>query len=407
MLNKQKLNLKDLLGALGVFSLVSTPSIKIFIYSDMVNAVSLLILLCSAALAKPNSLRLTRARLSLLASWLLYILLILVFYLNGSYFDSNSLHKLIYLFVSVLVVVLVGNYSVLNLSGWLLFAWGFFIAIFQMLVGFDLSKELGQHYLTISTPIGLSICFAVRALFDVGDRGRVRWLTFFSIPVMVLALLTTHSRSGILFPSAIFMVMFVLYFSFASNVKRSSSLSILLSLAFLAVVFYLLSSDIKFVQYERLERLFNSLSSEPRMADYYLKALDYISKRPWMGYGTNSSYELYGNYPHNIFLEILTYGGILLLLPFLTVVIIYCGATVRAIRKFHRVPGIFAYLAATIFLFLMWNVSWGIYSSYIFLVPMCLFIVVVSDLRNMERRLVGENFVGGFGEESNLKPTIE
>ncbi len=166
------------------------------------------------------------------------------------------------------------------------------------------------------------------------------WLPLIGIMLMVVALLSTHSRGGFI-STAVAMALLLLVFSRKNrlNIKGfSAAIASLLAVTFMA---YTISSAMLL---KRLDTI--SLESEARIA-VYENTMDAISDNPWLGFGYGSyeqGYRLYhldeiqGLYhkAHNTYLENLFGLGIpaatLLFLSILALVI----TLFRGIRRRHR-----------------------------------------------------------------------
>jgi O-antigen ligase len=264
----------------------------------------------------------------------------------------------------------------------LVFFWGLFLALWQLVWGININAELGQHYLTVSMPIGAALAISLRFLFIADDKFFHRFFFFVSFAVIILSLSTLLSRSVFVF-NILILLLFLIYFMFFSasvSLKAKTYAFLSMFMIFFIVSFYIWDL-IEFRQLYRIMQLLEDTSEEPRYATY-LRTLTYIADTPLAGHGLNSYNFLTGRlYPHNIFLEILFFGGFLLLLPFLLLVVFYIKCLNAGLKLCFKDPYIFGSIGMSIFFFLQFNTSFSLSGSYIAIGAIVLFIVGFSEYR--------------------------
>jgi O-antigen ligase len=92
----------------------------------------------------------------------------------------------------------------------------------------------------------------------------------------------------------------------------------------------------------RLERL-SALEEETRY-DLYARAVSLILEQPLIGYGSGGTATYFnGTYPHNIFLDVLFNGGLLLFIPFICIIFLCIKSIFFAISRLGRDPNIIDY----------------------------------------------------------------
>ena len=102
-----------------------------------------------------------------------------------------------------------------------------------------------------------------------------------------------------------------------------------------------------------------------------------------MGYGTGSTSYVFApmGYPHNIFLEVLMTGGLILLIPFLLFIVCYVLSIIYILKKHLHDSALVGFAASSLMFFLQFNTSFSLESGYIPLGTMLLLNLVVHDLK--------------------------
>lgn len=369
----------SILASLGIFLIISTPSIKIFFYSNFINALGIITFIVFSLFNIRTYYSLTD--LLLIICWSAFSILLIVGFVNGGYFDFFVLVKYVYLILIVFTLLFTYTSRYTSFLIKILVSWSLVLSLYEIFIGFNLDREYGQHYLTVATPIGagvsLLLCMQLSKGLTLNERISLALISM----VLILGVLNTHSRSALIFPALTFLLVGAFYIVFSKSLGFKSRLLGVGGMAalFSIIAFAIYYFDIEITQYDRIQRLLTGFNDEPRIATYYLTAMTNISESPIFGYGTNSSVALYGNYPHNIFFEILTFGGVILLFPFLIILFIFTLKFRCLINRVDRSPTSFALFGLSFYFFLLWNVSWGVDTSYMFLIPMLMSIALIQD----------------------------
>lgn len=282
--------------------------------------------------------------------------------------------KLVTLFLLGALSILAANYCSFVSGAFAFFCWGTFLALVQLLVGISLSRDLGQHYLTLSLPLGCAAFYSARFLYVSEDTKSKRLFFSACFFINVAAIGTLLARSPIVF-AAIFLIFLVAALIVWSRTALSA-LQIIGVTAIGGLIFYILLSYSSFIdiftfrQLSRFDFFNGGVGQESRMDLYYIPALSYIQEKPLSGWGLGSSLFLYGSYPHNIFLEVLSIGGLLLFSPFAAIILIWLGALICAFRIRPLDGPMIAGIGIQIYTFLQFNTSFDLLSSYILMVPL-------------------------------------
>src|SRR5699024_10536672 len=132
----------------------------------------------------------------------------------------------------------------------------------------------------------------------------------------------------------------------------------------------------------RFLRMFQTVSEEPRF-EVYLESIEVIINNPH-GIGLQGYVDLNLGYPHNIFLEIIMSGGILMIIPLTMSLVSISKMILQTIQ--YRKDGIVC-LAMMLYLFLTWNVSFELSGSYILFTIISLYVVSSEDLAIERKQL--------------------
>lgn len=361
-------SLSDGLAIGGIFVLLSIPSLKLVYSSTLINAIPLLLL--SAARLLILSRPLSTAAIQALVLWLAFSVALLSTGVMDAG-DTKTIAKYAYHIVAVCLVILVASRSVMIGVGHLLVVWGAFIALWQLTLGVPTDRELGQHYLTVAMPMGAAIAYAsASVLLCTRIRHLLLWLA--PIALLLLALSTLPARAALLFSFSAALAVAMGYLMLRRT-NASKQLVIVVGWVIAAPIIAAVAIRyIKFDQTQRMTRLFTQWESEPRMQKY-LDAFSYIGERPLLGYGFGSSERLFGNHPHNLFLEIMTHGGVVLLLVFVPLLILFARSFWRMARLSDTSRHTVSFAAVAVFFFLQWNVSFPFSGAYIPVAALLLF----------------------------------
>jgi O-antigen ligase len=378
----------DIATGVGIFIAISIPSLKLLYSGSLWNLAVIVLLLISFVGRGIIDFILKKDLFITLGAFLL--ILLFSFVTNFDHVEYKFLNFIYFVFVVMLVLATMNNESII-ISVILLISWSVYISVWQFIVGINYAKELGQTYLTVAMPIG---CLFTTGLFlfflgkeRIGYKLQGVLFTFLSI----LALSTLLSRGAVLLPLLLFSLHtgFFLIYSCFSPLKKIVFITLLLFL------FFFISGYVELLemrQLYRIEGLIQSMSEEPRIKVYSL-AIELISDSVLFGYGTGSAGRFFsGTYPHNIFLDILINGGVILLFPF----ILLCCQYITCIMFFYKTKLIWTNYVATVllsyslYLFAQWNISWGLDSSYIPIVTVIMYIYRIKLMKN--NRTIGKSY---------------
>lgn len=359
-------------NSLWAFLILNLPSVKVIYFSELINILALFGLYFFSIIGNVKKLYLSKAKSKFLVVFSIFWVVLLFSGVIGQ--DSVMTYKLIirYIYVYFTVIGLLFWVKEKHIPGilFLQIFWGTGLSIFQIIYGFTVSMyDNAIHYNTLAVPVACSLISISGLLFFTKKivSGYLKIIMWICMTLNLLALTSSPGRSPV-----IFSILIIILFSFLKAIfknKKSTLLnkhkknSLLKTAFILIIIIYVgyqnIQTKLSSLWLERYYNLFSKTEDEPRN-QLWLPALNAIANNP-LGYGLNSSETIIGFYPHNIFLEILFSAGIFGLIPFLLILFIL----------FYQIRMIVAYSSyylpvamISIYLLLMWNVSFDLASSY-------------------------------------------
>lgn len=357
----------------AVFFSISLPSIKLFYSSEIINAIPILLFLTYIVL-NPSA-RLVKHTIIILLPWLAFSIA-MVTHLTLNPESAKTVIRTIYFLILVFFAIILPAQNIVKNISLSLIIWGATLSILQISIGIDYSSELGQTYLTIGLPIGITLTLSLTYLFIANSF--LEKLIFSLISILCLyAISLIKVRAILLFAilTSLSIALLIIFLRKDTNVvKKWVLLFVFINVVLLLTTFVI--SNIEFSQLYRLERLFNSPGSEPRLIIYH-RAFDVIFNNPIFGIGLGAIYQEIGIYPHNIFLEILLSVGIVggaAIIPIIFIWLVCLFSSFRYFDKYRHCIGIGAASAVT---FLQWNTSFDLQTAYI---PLILIVIFIKSI---------------------------
>lgn len=353
----------DCATGLSFALLVSTPSIKLFFSTPILNVLFLGLVL-AALMFRRRFCPIRANRINLIIWGVFSIVLLFDLVLAIDSISTGTLIRAIYFILGVAAAFLAFTPGAARWLTFFLLVWGSIVALVQVTVGIDYDRSLGQHYLTVSLPIGIALTGAVVALLAGRIRPHHGVFLLGLCCLCLISLATLYSRSALIYPPVV--VGFVLFLSMVSrrapaNIWRQGS-----RILFLVLISLPFTGAIEFKQLNRLEELSN-FEDELRWR-IFVQAFKHIKESPIYGHGVDASYALMGIYSHNIFLEVALTGGIFLLAAFLAIMLVYTVSVRSAIVR-PEVGSISPMMIGmSLFSLLQWNTSFDLLTAYVPLV---------------------------------------
>uniref|UniRef100_A4SDV2 O-antigen polymerase n=1 Tax=Chlorobium phaeovibrioides (strain DSM 265 / 1930) TaxID=290318 RepID=A4SDV2_CHLPM len=339
------------------FVVLNAPSLKAFMPSMGINVAPLFLMLLYA-IVKGNS-GLDKARK-------LYILLLTMFFallfLSGLFHGVKSfsyIFLLKYLVVWVSMVV-----SALLVTKKSVEYFLFIVVFFGVIMAFLVLRKSGDisdlNYLQIGHPIAISL-IVTSVFFFKSQVSFFKLILLLFIGYLFLALMSLYGRSPILFPIIVLVLLPIL------KVFWDNKFLFLVVISFVFISGRIVANLILFSLPEhisnRVLRMIENPGDEPRF-ELWGRALDYIYLNPF-GYGLESSWHLLGYTPHNFILEVLLSSGIVGLVPYLVLLMIWFYLGLKSLNCGAFAVAIFG---ASLYYFLRFQVGGAIGSSYDFFI---------------------------------------
>jgi O-antigen ligase len=308
------------LGLVGAASslLVNSPSLKLFLgNTPFVNLVATTglgsVVLLYAVLYKKFEVNYSGVYITI-ALGVIFLLCILPVFFDFYVHSGFVTQAFRYLYNLALFVLISFNAKISDIKVFvkLQVVWGATVAI-AFLIGW-IQYESGQHYNTVSLPIGLSSVIVILYGIDGKSRSISKRVSLFTIFIInFVGLVNLYGRSPF-----IFVVLIILLISILR--RRTVTKRIMEVVRGTVILGGLVGIGIFIIEYlnitysklliDRLFRLIEDPSSESRI-NWYLEALKMIGENP-LGSGFDAYSHVTGHiYPHNLILEVAVSGGIL------------------------------------------------------------------------------------------------
>lgn len=363
------------LGLVGAasFLLVNSPSLKLFLgntpFVNLVATTGLIsVVLLYAALYKKFEVNYSGVYITIVLG-VIFLLCILPVFFDFYVHTGFATQAYRYLYNLALFVLISFNAKLEDIKVFvkLQVVWGATVAV-AFLVGW-IQYGPGQHYNTVSLPIGLSSVIVI--LYGIDGKARSiskRALLFVIFIINFVGLVNLYGRSPFIFVSFIILLISILRRRTAIKriveVVRGTVILGGLVGAGIFIIEYLNITYSKFL-IDRLSRLIKDPSSESRV-NWYLEALKMIGENP-LGSGFDAYRHVTGHiYPHNLILEISVSGGILagILLSF---VFMYTGYRYFCLYHSSNIECILYISGCFLYLLLTFMVSYSISGAYMLL----------------------------------------
>lgn len=244
--------------------------------------------------------------------------------------------------------------------------WGTSLAYVEATIGIVKNTSLGQHYLTSGVAIASTIVIVMGILFSKEINNLIKAIMAPILVVLISGITSLSGRAPILLSFIVPATIMGLMVIFEKN-KKKKVLMMSAIFFFLTISFIVLANILPQNTINRLLRVFTEFENEPRYNNY-TNSLRLIIENP-LGIGLRG-YVNYGlNYPHNIFLEVILSGGVFALIPFILLLKTIGESIVYTVK--NKGNGII-YVALCLYLFMTWNFSFDLTSSYMLFASMTL-----------------------------------
>ena len=367
--------INQIIATTATFILVSSPSLKIFYSSQLINiiALALLLVVYFRNIQRILNINLNRRFFSF---YLIAILIFFTYLLFGknSVQDFEGIFRYLYCLTALFLLASLNQYVIEGKLGWMIVGWGTLIAVLRVLGLLQYNSELGQTYLTAGLPMGAALAGALM-LFSYSKENVLsfkRLLPLIAIIVILSALLISRGRSNVLYPIVVFVITLGCVFFFNKRERLKYGLIIIVTGVVAGLFLGDMTSDAEYKSLNRLSQSAENLEGEERYVKWG-NTIQLISANPF-GYGVDACYDLIGNYPHNIFLEIALSYGIIIVILFLVFVFRFVRSFAKVFSRHPLNSDTITLGSIGLYFFFTWNTSFDLPTSYIPLSIMILFL---------------------------------
>lgn len=271
--------------------------------------------------------------------------------------------------------------------------WGSILAYIESTVGIPKNTSLGQHYLTSGVAIATTIAIVMGMFFSKKVNKFVKLLLVPILILLISGVTSLNGRAPILLSFIVPITIIGLFILYEKDKKKKLIFTTGV-LILLALSIYFIMNNLPQNTLNRVTNVFTDFQNEPRY-DNYSNALQLISEEP-LGIGLKGYSDFGLNYPHNIFLEVMLSGGVLALLPFVLLLKTIFGSVVHSIR--HKDNSIIC-VSLTLYLFMTWNFSFDLSSSYMLFTATTL-LISRTEINYKKKFKSIETYYKGYRRES-------
>lgn len=384
-INKEKM--ASLMLGFFIFMSLNLPSLKLVYSSSLLNVIALgglwITGYIKCYIIEPTGICLNQYKVNYIMQFLLIWtpLFWVTLLQNPVSFTLNSIFQFLSVVFFTLGVVLLTKKSDLSYVFFLQLIWGLFLAISEATVGIPKDRNLGQNYLISGVAIALTIAMLFGYVYSQKSSPLKKVLSLPLILILYGGLFSLNGRAPILF-SLIVPLLIAFIGLFYEKVKIKKVVKLTLFPVIVVIIFYLLLTNLPENLSNRLFRLFFSITEEPRFAEY-IESIEVILDHP-EGIGLQGYADLQLGYPHNIFLEIIMSGGLVMAIP-LMIFLVFIAKSVLHTVKYNKEGSIF--LSMMLYLFFTWNVSFELSGSYMLFSVISLYIVSTGNIELKRRRM--------------------
>ncbi|GEN51434.1 O-antigen ligase family protein [Alkalibacterium pelagium] len=369
-----KKNILSVIFALFVFISINLPSVKILYSSEIVNIVALSGLMTVGLIrwiiSNEPMFQIDERQLKVIFNFILLwqIMFAVTWLIRPLNFDTIDLLQYISVGLFTLSIFIFLRREDLKYIIFFQVSWGTGIGFLEWTTGIPKSRALGQTYLTTGVAIAATIVVVIGLLFS---KEVSKYLKAVLVPVVLVLYAGVTSLSGrapILLSLVVPVVVYLISIIFEKDIRKKFS-ALLLFITILTVGLIMLYNVLPTSTVNRIMRAFLTIQEEPRY-ELYQSAANVVLENP-LGIGLRGYQSFDFGYPHNIFLEITMSGGLMALIPFISVVIYLLRTAINVTREKSLN---LVWLNLSFYFLLTWNISFELSNSYMVFIPLALLI---------------------------------
>lgn len=371
----------SLLLAIFVFLIINMPSVKLIYSSAAINVIALFGLWLIGAirlyLNDYHRIQISHYNFYFLLNFVLLWLLILwvTWLINPVSFGVRNVIQYFSVILFTVGIILFVRKEDLKYIFHLQLLWGSLISYLEITGNLNKDLSLGQNYLTTGVAIAMTIVMIVGYLFSKESSNKYKLLLIIVLIFLFNGLTSLSGRAPILLAVIVPVIILFMSMLFQKNKLKKNVFLVFFPLIAIIIV-YVVFQNLPESTVDRILRMFVSIQQEPRY-ELYTESIKIISENP-LGIGLTGQLQYDINYPHNLFLEIMMAGGIIAIIPLLSLLLILLR---NMIKTFKVMDNSIIWMSMLLYIFLTWNISFDLSSSYMFFSSMSLY-AVSSDKLN-------------------------
>ena len=377
--------------AFWAFCIINTPSLKLLYLSPLVN-LAVIIGLYGSYFVRSAKIHFDQTRVTclIILSFFWGILLVSGALGLDAMVDLDLFLRYVSVYFALVAVIFcVNRKDIPFIISWQIL-WGTALSLYQVIYQFSYANYDGSiHYNTVAIPMASSLVAIFGILFF--SRRKVtstlaKIALWFCAICNLLGITSLTGRGPIIYSLMVILLIIFSRLNYRQIFTGKNIGNLLKTLAVMGIISYLayinIIARLSQWQIDRYLRIVQKIGEEPRIKAYQI-AIEAIANNPF-GYGLNAAVNLKnGFYPHNLFLEILISAGIIALIPFLILVVWY-GRKFFCVILSDTEHVFFAMMSS--YLFLTWNTSFDLASSYVPIGSMLMLICTSSKIGKQNKQ---------------------
>lgn len=399
-----KRNIYSIVFAFFVFISINLPSVKILYSSEIINMVALAgimsVGIIRSIMSNEQLFRIDQRQLKVIVNFVLlwHILFAVTWLVRPINFDIVDLLQYISVGLFTFAVFIFLKKEDLKYIAFFQVGWGAGIGFMEWTAGIPKSRALGQTYLTTGVAIAATIVVVIGLLLSKEVNKIVKAMLLPILFVLFAGISSLSGRAPILLSLIVPVVVYLISILFEKNLRKKF-ISLFLFIIILAAALVLLYNTLPPRTVNRILRAFLTIQEEPRF-ELYLTAVNVITDNP-LGIGLRGYQSFNFGYPHNIFLEVAMSGGLVALIPFLSIVIHQLSAAVNVVKE---KSSNLVWLNLSLYFLFTWNISFELSNSYMVFITLALLIKSESfrliedeslayDMSSWRKKLASSSFL--------------
>lgn len=350
--------LSRLIVTFSMFLVIIIPSFKFFVFSSLVNVISVALLLFTVVFSYRFIV------LNNIQLFMFYLMSIFFIFLLSSGWNIDASvsvlngFRYISLIVTIFSIIILCDLLVLPVFNGFILLWSIFLSLMYLIGGISPSGAGELSYLILSMQVAIGYVISVSYLVSRKDN----FLLWLALTIfLLLIVLSLAGRMSILGSTLVAVISFIVYLRLN---WKSNKLLVVFVTAFISFLLgYLLFSFSEYIFNDYfLYKMTMMFEGNDGRSSTYITSINIIAENPF-GIGLEKYNSEIGFYPHNIFLEVGLNSGILAMFVLVVIVTFWAFLFTRFIFFSSVEPFVLAVGMLAFYLFLSWNTSNDLGSS--------------------------------------------